>query len=400
MATKKRKLSLQEALFGDSLSLEEDSKENTASGKETAKVCSRFQRPALPSFQEFYEQISSRYKGQPQLPKILLVIYRYMECVSARKPFRAKRMLIAAPSSGGKTFLFEVIRKFLKEHRIYIPVIILDTTMYTETGFKGGEVSEMVDVILDEAFNSHAIVVLDEADKRLRPSYGAKEVNYNAAFQGCLLNLLGGGVCLGKTDGRELYSEETMFVLLGAFSDLRNDRREEEGWTSSNLTHFRRRCKIGFDSDNSGSEDGAEKREMSHFAPITREDIIRYGACEELVGRLHHVFNLQPLGEETVAELVGDYVEEVAKEYNVSVRITPNAVNEYVDISYGPTGLRYTRSEIMDAVNTAVSEHMISAPEKEVKEYLILGLNKIKTIPSRRRSKKKPDSQDGEQKER
>ena len=81
-----------------------------------------------------------------------------------------------------------------------------------------------------------------------------------------------------------------------------------------------------------------------------------------------------------------DYVTEISKEYGVPVRITPDAANDYAGISFGPTGLRHTRSELADLVNTAVAEHMISAPEVEVKEYRILGLNEIEAVPVRRRN--------------
>ena len=338
-------------------------------------------------FSEFYGYVSRYVKGQEELVNILAVVFRYVKAVYRNEDFTADRMLLAGPSSSGKTYTFQIIREYFRKMDIDIPVMILDTTAYTENGFKGKDTDDMYAEIINAAPHSHAIVVMDEFDKRLIPSFGASGTDYNRAFQGCMLHVLGGEDCTTRIEGipRTLVARETFFVMAGAFSDLRGPVGTGEDVPSCAADNYRRTC-VGFVTDEPAP---AAEESTDTYRTISREDIIARGAMTELIGRINYIYNLKPLDRDAVAAQVREYVEEIGETLQVCVTISERALADFVDLSYGDMGLRHTKNTLLQLVNDAVARSLLN-PCSGTSEYRITGPDSVSVRPFRKARPQKP----------
>ncbi|MCD7835785.1 MAG: hypothetical protein LUG83_03900, partial [Lachnospiraceae bacterium] len=116
-----------------------------------------------------------RIQGQGiQLKKAVYKVYKYMQAVAAGQPFQAENWLLTSPSGTGKTEFYRTIRDLFRQYNIPIPVVQIDLSQITETGYKGANVSTIPQRILSEKKGSSGIGIcfLDEADKKCIPSYG------------------------------------------------------------------------------------------------------------------------------------------------------------------------------------------------------------------------------------
>ncbi len=292
------------------------------------------------------EYCQDRIQGQGiELKKAVYKIFRYIQSVAKAEPFQAENWLLTSPSGTGKTEFYRTIRDLFKDYNIPIPVVQIDLSQITESGFKGANVSTIPQRILSEksATGGIGICFLDEADKKCVPSYGSHGVNYNAAIQANLLTLLEGIETDVDVDGDEqkFDSGKTMFVLIGSFQELR-DKKQEEEMNSK---------KIGFCRDG----DVPDKVEV-FYEDLTLEDIVDFGMQEELAGRLVSIVNFHKLDEEDMIKLLRKKTEIISKELDCSIELKEAAERELLDLSFGNLGVRLPMNIIRTLAQNTIAD--------------------------------------------
>jgi len=199
-------------------------------------------------------------------------------------------VLMIGPTGVGKTYMVKLIAK-----KIGVPFVKGDATKFSETGYVGGDVEDLVRDLVREAdgdieLAQHGIIYIDEIDKIASSRYiiGA-DVSRSGVQRALLKPLEETEVDLkvphdpismiqeidrfrktGKRDKRGVNTRNILFIVSGAFTDL------------SEI--IRKRMidqKIGF-----GAKIQSGKDQVDILKHVKSEDLIAFGFETEFVGRL------------------------------------------------------------------------------------------------------------------
>lgn len=217
-------------------------------------------------------------------------------------------VLMIGPTGVGKTYMIKLIAK-----KIGVPFIKGDATKFSETGYVGGDVEDLVRDLVREAdedieLAQYGIVYIDELDKiaSSRNLIGL-DVSRTGVQRGLLKPMEETDIDLkvphdpismlqeieryrktGKRDKRTINTKNILFVMSGAFSDLSKiikKRVSEQG--------------IGF-----GAYITSPKEQTEFLQQVTPEDLIKYGFESEFVGRLPVKAVFEKLTEEDLYEIL------------------------------------------------------------------------------------------------
>ncbi len=290
---------------------------------------------------------SSRVQGQElELRKAVYLIWQYLQSVLKGKHFQAFNWFLTAPSGCGKTEFYRTLKQYFVDHNIPIPVVQIDLSRITEEGFRGLDPSNIIDMIknVQSDTNGYAICFLDETDKKLISNYDGHGDNVNQNVQSTLLTLIEGIATDMDKDGipKEFDTCKTMFVFMGAFQDLRLERQQK----------MSRVHRVGFSTDDEQILTPTD----SFYAPVTMEDIIRYGMQEELAGRIQQVINFKRMSDESMLQLLRCKKIQIGEELGFNIEMTERAEHELLTISFGNLGLRHPINKIRELVLNTVSE--------------------------------------------
>ena len=199
-------------------------------------------------------------------------------------------VLMMGPTGVGKTYMIKLIAK-----KIGVPFVKGDATKFSETGYVGGDVEDLVRDLVREAdgdneLAQYGIVYIDEIDKiaSSRNLIGA-DVSRTGVQRALLKPMEETDVELkvphdpismiqeierfrktGKRDKRSINTKHVLFIMSGAFSDLTEIVRKrivDRG--------------IGFGATVKKTDKDAEILSLAKS-----EDLIEYGFESEFVGRL------------------------------------------------------------------------------------------------------------------
>jgi len=229
--------------------------------------------------EELYKKINQSIIGQDEaVKKILSSIYINQQLINSDleldKIRNLKQNVLVAGSTGtGKT---EIIKQIGKE--LNIPVVIEDATKYTQAGYVGSSVEDMIKHIISVCDNNielaqRAILVIDEIDKKA--SGGDHTGVASTSVQNGLLKIIEGGILHIENKnpyGEEAYEFDTSkltVICLGAFSEL--TKKEKEKTTNP----------IGFTN-----QEATPKQEKKKLLP---EDFIKFGMTPEFMGRISNI---------------------------------------------------------------------------------------------------------------
>lgn len=313
--------------------------------KKTAKQLKTF------TPEEMLRYCERRIQGQgKELKKAVYLVYQYLKSVARCKPFSAINWILTGISGSGKTEFFRVIRDFFKLHDIPVPVVQIDLSNMTEAGFKGEEPMSIPQKIWDEnpLTNGVGICFLDEADKKCVASYTSHGNNVNAAIQANLLALIEGKK-VSDDDKPTFNSEMTMFIFMGAFQELRNNKKNAAKRKEAVRS-------IGFGADLDQPRITAEALPTGSQDELTLQEMIEFGLMEELAGRMVQVINFHSLSEKDMLKLIKYKVVEIAETLEIRIEITNRAANEFLSISYGDMGVRYPMNRIKELTQNKIAE--------------------------------------------
>lgn len=194
------------------------------------------------------------------------------------------------PTGIGKTYIIKLIAK-----KIGVPFVKADATKFSETGYVGGDVEDLVRDLVKEADNDIelaqcGIIYIDEIDKIASSgNVIGSQVSRTGVQRALLKPMEETDVDLkvphdpvsmmqeierfqrtGKRDKKTVNTANILFIVSGAFSELTDVIKER---ISKNP--------IGF-----GADLIKDKKDSELFKKVKAEDLVKFGFESEFIGRL------------------------------------------------------------------------------------------------------------------
>ena len=218
-------------------------------------------------------------------------------------------IILIGPTGVGKTYLVKLIAK-----KIGVPFVKGDATKFSETGYVGGDVEDLVRDLVQAAGDDlemaqYGIIYLDEVDKIASSGtlWGGPDVSRAGVQRALLKPMEETEVDLkvahdpvsqiqaieqysrtGKKEKRILNTRHILFIVSGAFNGLEKvvkERLSKQG--------------IGFQAAMESKD-----QERDFLRQVTAEDLIKYGFESEFVGRLPVIAVLDELTADDLYEIL------------------------------------------------------------------------------------------------
>jgi endopeptidase Clp ATP-binding regulatory subunit ClpX len=278
----------------------------------------------------------NRIKYQRQRPRL-----RAEEVVGRIK----NNVLLIGPTGVGKTYLVKLIAR-----KLGVPFVKGDATKFSETGYVGGDVEDLVRQLLTEAEDDlelaeHGIIYLDEVDKIASSRHLiGPDVSRTGVQRALLKPMEETDVDLkvphdpisqiqaieeyrktGKRERRTINTRNILFIMSGAFNDLApivKKRLQQQG--------------MGF-----GAPIHSKENEHKFARHVKAEDMIEYGFESEFVGRLPVVAVLEPLEVEDLYNIlrnpnnpiIGGKKEDF-RSYGIDIKFQDEALRLLAEMAY------------------------------------------------------------------
>ncbi len=220
-------------------------------------------------------------------------------------------VLLIGPTGVGKTYLVKLIAR-----RLGVPFVKGDATKFSETGYVGGDVEDLVRDLVREADDDiskaeYGIIYVDEVDKiAASPNRLGADVSRAGVQRAFLkpmeetevelkvphdpvsqLEAMEHYRATGKREKKLVNTRNILFIMSGAFvglTDIIKRRRNEHS--------------IGFGSKVESKNEGSR-----YFQEVMAEDLIAYGFESEFVGRLPVVTALNDLSQQDFVEILSNH---------------------------------------------------------------------------------------------
>lgn len=256
-------------------------------------------------------------------------------------------VLMIGPTGVGKTYLIRLIAQ-----KIGVPFVKGDATKYSETGYVGGDVEDLIRELVREAngdiqLAEYGIVYLDEIDKIASSGNTIGPDVSRTGVQRNLLKLMEESEVelrpphdlasqmeamfeaqkQGKVVRKKINTKNILFVMSGAFVNL-----------DKIIKKRLKQQAIGFQATDTilNVED-----ETDYLKYVKSEDLIEYGFESEFVGRLPVVVRLAALDETALYQIIKNPFSSVVrskirdfKAYGITLEFQDEALRELARAAY------------------------------------------------------------------
>ena len=263
-------------------------------------------------------------------------------------------ILMIGPTGVGKTYLIKLIAK-----KIGVPFVKADATKFSETGYVGGDVEDLVRDLVREAngdirLAEYGIIYLDEIDKIASSGNLIGPDVSRTGVQRNLLKLMEESEVdlktphdlaaqmeaameaqrTGKVARKKVNTKNILFVMSGAFSGLSDIIRRRLNQQPIGFRHV--------------EDIPATIEDLSLLKLVRSEDLIKYGFESEFVGRLPVVVTLNDLDVAGLLSILKNPNSTVIQgkkrdfqAYGIDIHFETNALQLLAESAYGEhTGAR------------------------------------------------------------
>ena len=298
----------------------------------------------------------------------------------AERPYMKQNVLLLGPTGVGKTYLLRTLARL-----IGVPFVKADATKFSETGYVGHDVEDMVRDLVrmsdgDTELARYGIVYIDEIDKiaAVSGSQGKdvsgkgvqtnllklmEETDVNLVSQTDMMGQMQAMMEMqrgGKAPPRTMSTRHILFIVSGAFTGMADIIRKR---LNTNV--------IGFGTP--GADDTPEEEFLLHRA-VTR-DFVDFGYEPEFIGRLPVRVAFDPLNENDLFRILeqaednvlSKYIEDF-QGYGIAARFTSAALREIAArASEEKTGAR----GLMTVLESALRRFKYELPSTAVKKLTV-----------------------------
>lgn len=290
-------------------------------------------------------------------------------------------ILLMGPTGIGKTYIIKLIAK-----KLGVPFVKADATKFSETGYVGGDVEDLVRELVHEADGDiaraeYGIIYLDEIDKIASSGNLTGPDVSRSGVQRNLLKLMEESEVdlktphdlasqveaaieaqrTGKVTRRKINTRNILFIVSGAFSGLDRIIKKRLNVQS-----------IGFEG---ASMAGDTVAASELYRKVITQDLIDYGFESEFVGRLPVVVTLNEVDEDKLFLILKNRHSAVVnskkldfRSYGIDVEFTDDALRYFAkDAASQKTGAR----GLMSAVEKVLVKYEKTMPSLDVKTLVV-----------------------------
>ena len=290
-------------------------------------------------------------------------------------------IIMIGPTGVGKTYIIKLIAQ-----KIGVPFVKGDATKFSETGYVGGDVEDLVRDLVHEANDDlelaqYGIIYVDEIDKIASSNYTiGPDVSRTGVQRALLKPMEETEIDLkvphdpisqlqaleryrktGKREKRMVNTKNILFIVSGAFTDLENlikKRLYEQG--------------IGF-----GAQITSKEEKLSYLKEVKAEDLIKYGFESEFIGRLPVVAVFNELTEEDLYQILKNPNNPIIngkkrdfRAYGIDIRFEDGALGLLAKKAYQEkTGAR----GLVSAIEKALLKFEKRLPSTDIKQLAVTG---------------------------
>jgi ATP-dependent Clp protease ATP-binding subunit ClpX len=313
------------------------------------------------------EKLDKYVIGQEEAKKKIAVsVYNHYKRLNSNVNIKKTNIFMTGATGSGKTYLIQNLAKILN-----VPLTIVDATVFTESGYVGKNVEEILESLLKKAEGNikkaeKGIVYLDEVDKLSKGISNNTSINginpSRDGVQQALLKIVEDSEIeiSYKNKNVLINTKNILFIAGGAFVGL--NKIVEKRTKKDKKT-------IGFNQLN------LKENKKNKENKILTEDIVKFGIIPELAGRFPIIVSLETLTKEDLKRILIEPNDNLISEYKQLFKI------DNVDLTVKEDALEYIAKEailknlgargLRGILEEGLYKIMYDIPKGNIKEVIV-----------------------------